>query len=92
VEQTLSGSGGTEHAIKDEEAAEHAEEANPEEKLGEVGNISHGEIRLDRKRNFFCETKYWIEKESLFVRQATGTKFTSQRFKGISQNGNCRIR
>jgi hypothetical protein len=44
VEQTLSRSGGTEHAVKDEEAAEHAEEANPEEKRREVGKISHGEI------------------------------------------------
>jgi hypothetical protein len=55
VEETLSWGGRTEHAIKDEEATEHAEEANPEEELGEVGKISHGEIR------------FWIVKRKIFV-------------------------
>jgi hypothetical protein len=44
MEETLSRGGRTEHAVEDEEAAEHAEEANPEEERSEVGKISHGGI------------------------------------------------
>jgi hypothetical protein len=52
MEETLSRGGRTEHAVKDEEAAEHAEEANPEEERSEVGKISHGGISFRSQKRF----------------------------------------
>jgi hypothetical protein len=62
VEQTLSRGGRTEHTVKDEEAPEHAEEANPEEELGEVGKISHGEIGFGSEKKDFCV----MDREALY--------------------------